>query len=150
MRISEEFPSKYLKADDLRGREVRVTIARVEREKMGDDFKPVVYFNGKDKGVVLNKTNSYTIANAFGDETNDWFGNDIILFSVMTEYGGKTTPAIRVRLPTARDNRDTTPRRAIGGISDNQDQLRRDDSISSGPPPGHPAHDAPLNDDIPF
>lgn len=139
MRISEEFPSKYLKADDLGGREIRVTIARVEREKMGDDFKPVVYFNGKEKGVVLNKTNSFTIANAFGDETNDWFGNDIILFSVMTEYGGKTTPAIRVRLPTARDNRDTAPRRQA-----------QQDPISSGPPPGHPANDAPLNDDIPF
>src|SRR5262249_10797846 len=94
---------------------------------MGDDFKPVVYFNGKEKGVVLNKTNSYTIATAYGDETNDWFGNEVILFSVMTEYGGKHTPAIRVRIPTARDNRtaqhsdeQTTPlRRAVGGISDN-------------------------------
>ena len=105
MRISEEFPSKYLKADDLRGRDHRVTIARVEREKMGDDFKLVVYFNGKEKGVVLNKTNSYAIAAAYGDETNDWFGNDVILFSVMTEYGGKTTPAIRIRIPVARDNR---------------------------------------------
>ncbi len=124
MRISEEFPSKYLKADDLMGREVRVTIARVEREKMGDDFKPVVYFNGKEKGVVLNKTNSFTLANAYGDETTDWFGNDCILFSVMTEYGGKTAPAIRVRIPTARDNpkqRDpisTAPQRMTGGISD--------------------------------
>jgi len=136
MRISEEFPSKYLKADDLRGRETRVTISRVEREKMGDDVKPVVYFNGKEKGVVLNKTNSYTIATAYGDETNDWFGNDVILFSVMTEYGGKTTPAIRVRIPTARDNKPT-PRR----------EEPQDDPISSGPPPGHPAS---LNDDIPF
>lgn len=131
MRMSEEFPSKYLKADDLRGREVRVTISRVEREKMGDDFKPVVYFNGKEKGVVLNKTNAFTIANAYGDETNDWFGNDVILFSVMTEYGGKTTPAIRVRLPTARDN-------------------RKPDPISSGrePPPAEP--DENRGDDIPF
>lgn len=144
MRISEEFPSKYLKADDLRGREVRATISRVDREKLGDEFKPVVYFNGKEKGVVLNKTNSYAIASAYGDETNDWFGNDVILFAVMTEYGGKHTPAIRVRIPTARDNRDAAPRRAIGGVSDNLDQ------ISSGPPPGHPAHDAPPNDDIPF
>ena len=138
VRISEEFPSKYLKADDLRGREVRATIARVDREKMGDDFKPVVYFNGKEKGVVLNKTNSYTIASAYGDETADWFGNDVILFSVMTEYGGKHTPAIRVRIPTARDNRQdsisTAPQRQVGGISDNM-----------APPAGHP-----INDDIPF
>ena len=130
MRMSEEFPSKYLKADDLMGREVRVTIARVEREKMGDDFKPVVYFNDKKKGVVLNKTNAFTIANAYGDESTDWFGNDIILFSVMTEYGGKTTPAIRVRLPVARDNAKPTP--------------RREDPITSGP-----VHAMP-SDEIPF
>lgn len=140
MRISEEFPSKYLKADDLRGREARVTIARVEREKLGDEFKPVVYFNGKEKGVVLNKTNSYAIAAAYGDETTDWFGNDVILFSVMTEYGGKTAPAIRVRIPTARDNKPAQqhredpissgpmdpPRRAVGGVSDNMDRLNDD------------------------
>lgn len=136
MRMSEEFPSKYLKADDLRGREVRVTIARVEREKMGDDVKPVVYFNGKEKGVVLNKTNGFAIANAYGDETNDWFGNDIILFSVMTEYGGKTAPAIRVRIPTARDNRPA-----------------QSDPISSGPQTvqsPQPPTNHPINDDIPF
>lgn len=131
MRVSDEFPSKYLKADDLRGQEARVTIARVEREKLGDDFKLVVYFRGKDKGVVLNKTNAYAISDAYGDETDDWFGNDIILFSVMTEYGGKTAPAIRVRAPTARDNRNVAP--------------RREDPISSGPSGAHP-----VNEDIPF
>lgn len=133
MRISEEYPSKYLKADDLKGREVRVTIANVEREKMGDDFKPVVYFKGKEKGVVLNKTNSYTIASAYGDDTDDWFGNDVILFSVMTEYGGKTTPAIRCRIPTARDNKPAQ---------------RREDPISSGIPQRAPVEK--LDDEIPF
>ena len=135
MRMSEEFPSKYLKADDLMGREVRVTIARVEREKMGDDFKPVVYFNGKEKGVVLNKTNAFTIANAYGDETADWFGNDVILFSVMTEYGGKTAPAIRVRLPVARDNPKPQP--------------RREDPISTAPQRMTAASDG-IDDSIPF
>jgi hypothetical protein len=127
MKISEEFPSKYLKASDLQGREVRVTIATVEREKMGDDTKPVVYFKGKEKGVVLNKTNSNVIADAYGDDTDDWFGQDVILLSVMTDYAGKATPAIRVRIPTARDRApvkredpiSTSPQRMVGGVSDN-------------------------------
>jgi hypothetical protein len=133
MKISEEFPSKYLKAADLQGREVRVTIANVEREKMGDDTKPVVYFKGKEKGVVLNKTNSNMIADAYGDDTEDWFGQDVILLSVMTDYAGKMTPAIRVRIPTARDNKPPAPkadpissgppRRAVGGVSDNMQEL---------------------------
>lgn len=139
MKISQEFPSKYLKADDLDGREVRGTIANVEREKMGDDFKPVVYFKGKEKGVVLNKTNSFTIATAYGDDTEEWFGNDIILFSVMTEYGGKTTPAIRCRIPTARDNK-------------NMPAQRKPDPISSGQdfPGDRPVATADLNDTIDF
>ena len=49
MKMSEEFPSKYLKAADLQGREVRVTMAHVEREKIGDDAKPVLYFKAKPK-----------------------------------------------------------------------------------------------------
>jgi hypothetical protein len=132
MKISEEFPSKYLKAADLQGREVRVTIANVEREKMGDDTKPVVYFKGKEKGVVLNKTNSNAIADAYGDDTDDWFGHDIILLSVMTDYAGKMTPAIRVRVPTARDNKPAA----------------RPDPISSGPQ--RQAGGNPLNDEVPF
>ena len=128
MKISQEYPSKYLKADDLQGREVRVTISHVDREKLGDEFKPVIYFVGKDRGVVANKTNCYTIAAAYGDDTDDWHGHEIILFSVMTEYGGKTTPAIRCRIPTARDNKPV---------------IKRPDPISSGP-----AH--ALNDEIPF
>jgi hypothetical protein len=58
MKISEEFPSQYLKASDLGGRDIRVTMGRVEREKIGTDNKLVLYFKGKDKGLVLNKTNA--------------------------------------------------------------------------------------------
>lgn len=132
--MSEEFPSKYLKAADLQGREVRVTMAHVEREKIGDDAKPVLYFKGKDKGVVLNKTNAGTISDAYGDDTDDWFDQPLILFSVMVDFQGKVAPAIRCRVPTAKDNRQVqredpissgpiSPRRAIGGVSDNMQEL---------------------------
>ena len=131
MKISETFPSKYLKAADLQGREVRVVMQNVESEKVGDDNKPVLYFKGKDRGLCLNKTNSSTIADAYGDDTEDWFDQPLILFSAMVEYAGKMGPAIRVRVPTAKDNKPA----------------RRADPISSGPQdfPG----DTDLNDDIP-
>jgi arabinogalactan endo-1,4-beta-galactosidase len=130
MKMSEEFPSKYLKAADLQGREVRVTMAHVEREKIGEDSKPVLYFKGKDKGVVLNKTNAGTISDAYGDDTDDWYDQPLILFSVMVDFQGKVAPAIRCRVPTAKDNRapkpdpissglDDAPRRQVGGVSDN-------------------------------
>lgn len=129
MKMSEEFPSKYLKAADLQGREVRVTMANVEREKIGDDAKPVLYFKGKDKGVVLNKTNAGTISDAYGDDTEDWYDQPLILFSVMVDFQGKVAPAIRCRVPTAKDNKAAvredpissgpSPQRRVGGVSDN-------------------------------
>lgn len=137
MKISQEFPSKYIKADDLQNREVRVVMQNCEREKIGDDTKPVLYFKGKEKGLVLNKTNAGTISAAYGDDTEDWFDQPLILFSIMTGFQGKIGPAVRCRVPTARDNRQAQP--------------RREDPISSGPQrsDGFPG-DRDLNDDIPF
>ena len=135
MKMNDIYPSKYLKADDLQGREVRVTMQSVELEKIGDDNKPVLYFKGKDKGIVLNKTNASTISVGYGDDTDEWFDQPIILFSVMVDFNGKVGPAIRVRVPTAKDNKAApTPRRA--------------DPISSGPQ-RQPAAEA-LDDEIPF
>lgn len=146
MKISQEFPSQYLKASDLGGREIRVTMGRVEREEIGTDKKLVLYFQGKDKGMVLNKTNANAIGDHYGDDTDDWYEQPLILFAIKTEYQGKPVDGLRCRIPTAKDNRNVAPQRVTGGVSDNL----RQDPISSGPPPGHPAHDAPPNDDVPF
>lgn len=146
MKISEEFPSAYLKSTDLGGREIRVTMGRVEREEIGQDKKLVLYFKGKDKGMVLNKTNANAIGDAYGDDTDDWYDQPLILFSIRTEYQGKPVDGLRCRVPTPKDNREAAPRRITGGVSDNL----RSDPISSGPPAGHPANDAPPNDDVPF
>ncbi len=83
-----------------------MTMGNVEHEKLGDDTKPVLYFKGAKKGLVLNKTNSNTIAGAYGDEPNDWFGQEVILFSAMVEFGGKSAPAIRVKIPYKRPKAD--------------------------------------------
>lgn len=136
MKMNEIYPSKYLKADDLQGREVRVTMSNVELEKIGDDNKPVLYFKGKDKGVVLNKTNAGTISIAYGDDTEDWYDQPIILFSVMVDFQGKVAPAIRCRAPTAKDNKpkredpiSSGPQRKTEGISGSLPQNDLDDSI---------------------
>jgi hypothetical protein len=99
MNINEVFPSKYLKASDLQGRRIEVVMADVKTEKLGDDFKPVLYFKGKDKGLALNKTNARTIIDAYGPETDEWFSQPIVLFEAMIEFQGKRAPAIRVATP---------------------------------------------------
>ena len=58
MDINAAFPGEFLKAADLQGRQAAVVIDRVEMQKVGDDHKPVAYFQGKDRGLVLNKTNA--------------------------------------------------------------------------------------------
>ena len=146
MKISDEFPSKYLKSSDLKGQEHRVTMANVEREEIGSDKKLVLYFKGKEKGMVLNKTNANTIGDFYGDDSDDWYDQPLILFSIKTEFQGKPVDGLRCRIPTARDNRDAAPRRAPGGVSDNL----QSDTISSGPPAGHPASASFTDDDIPF
>lgn len=103
MRISSAFPSNYLKAADLQERNVKVVMDRVEMEDIGGDHKPILYFQGKDKGMVLNKTNANNIAIAYGDDTDGWEGKEIVLFEAMVDFQGKTVPAIRVRAPTAKD-----------------------------------------------
>lgn len=148
MKISEEFPSKYLKAADLQNRDVKVIMANVEKEKLGDDMKLVLYFKGKDKGLVLNKTNSNTIVDAYGDDTDDWYDNELILFSVMTDFQGKIGPAIRCRAPTARDRAPQQKLQPKTG-----DDFPKD-RITSGPQNDYAdqsgANTRKLDDEIPF
>ena len=75
--VAEYFPSTYLKASDLKGASPTVTIERVEYEAVGrqKDMKPIVYFAGKEKGLVLNKTNCNKIVEiAQSPVTEDWPG----------------------------------------------------------------------------
>ena len=102
-KLSELYPSNYLKADDLPDEGLSMTIKTVEVEKMGDDQKPVIYFKEKneteEKGLVLNKTNADAIAQLTGsDDTDDWEGQRITIYPTETAFQGKTVPCIRVKL----------------------------------------------------
>lgn len=103
MNINDAFPSNYLKASDLGDAQPVVTIDRVEIEPVGrdKDMKPVVYFAGKQKGIVLNKTNSKKIAEIAGsNDTDDWHGVQVKLYATEVEFQGETVEAIRIKAPT--------------------------------------------------
>ena len=108
MRISSAFPSDYLKAADLQGRNIRVIIDHVEMRDVGEDHQPVLFFQNKDKGVVLNKTNANNIAIAYGDDTDEWHGKEVILYEAMVDFQGRSMAAIRIRAPAAKDKPRTT------------------------------------------
>lgn len=101
MNVNDAFPSKYLRASDLQNREHTLTISNIVMEEMNGDrgkqSKPVAFFQGAQKGLVLNKTNSLTIAAAYGDEMTAWFGRQIVLFPAMDRMAGEMKPCIRVR-----------------------------------------------------
>ncbi len=103
MKMSSAFPSQYLRASDLEGRQVNVTIDTVNMQEVGQGSEakqlPVVYFVGKDSGLVLNKTNANVLVAAFGDESDAWSGRKITLFSTPVPYQGKMVDGIRFTIP---------------------------------------------------
>ena len=125
--INSAFPSNYLKAADLQGRECKVVISHVTSEDIGSgEHKLVVYFTGKDRGLVLNKTNASTIASVTGqNDTDMWVNAPIILFPTQTDFQGKQVACIRVKLlytPSARPApppQNSPPNTALGQNLDN-------------------------------
>jgi len=100
MDINSAFPSNYLKAADLRGGRVTVAIDSVVIENIGDEDKPIVYFQGKEKGLVLNKTNANMITEiAKSSETEQWPGVRVTLYSCKVDFQGRRVDAIRVDYP---------------------------------------------------
>jgi len=86
----------------LQGHRITVTIDRVEFEEVGNDKKEklVAYFKGKDKGLVVNKTNANMIEEiARTDETDEWPGTKIVLKPARVDFQGKRVDAIRVDYP---------------------------------------------------
>jgi hypothetical protein len=102
-KISEVFPSKYLKASDLQGNEHKVIIAGVVTERFSDDTKPVVSFRGWTKTCPINKVVSLFLADALGDDTEAWVGKAVIILPTTQPFQGKTFPVVRFRMPAARD-----------------------------------------------
>lgn len=144
--INEAFPSDYLRAADLNGRTIKLTIADCVMEEIGRgrdaSRKPVLYFKGAKKGLALNKTNSMTIAGAYGPETDDWVGAEIEVFPTMVDYQGKQVDAIRVKIPVRQVRQPEPPQRP-----------RREDFADAEAPAGNaaPPRKSTLgDDDIPF
>lgn len=108
MNINEAYPSKFLKASDLKGAKVKVTIDHVSMEPMdadGKQVKPVIYFKGKDKGLACNKTNAMIIAAALGPETADWEGCEIYVYPGKTQFNGQMVDCLKVE-PVLREAGD--------------------------------------------
>lgn len=101
MNIDSTFPSNYIKSDELNGDTV-FTISKVVTETLGQgkdaEIKPIIYFQGAEKGLVLNKTNATVISGLYGKETDNWVGKQITLFATEVQFGAEMVLGIRVRM----------------------------------------------------
>jgi hypothetical protein len=111
-KIGDFFPSNYLRASDLNGKEVDVIIDKVTSEEFEEDgkkrSKPVVHFRGnRFKPLVTNKTNALTIAIACGsDDTDAWPGKQVRLYAELVNFKGKVSEAVRVKRTPAPIDQD--------------------------------------------
>ena len=74
-----------LKAKDFIGKNLKVKIERVDTvtypadENKPEQTKAVLYFVGKEKRLVLNGTNTETLCNAYGNDSDGWLGKEVAL-----------------------------------------------------------------------
>lgn len=121
------FPTDYVAAPELQGRDVAVTIKSVSIDEMPlagttkKEKRPIVQFEETPKKLVLNKTNAKTLAKLLGVQTMEWIGRRVTLYPTTTKFGPETVDCIRVRdkLPPAKSKSST-----------------KQDATGDGPPPG--------------
>ena len=124
------YGSKYFSVADLKGQRPRRTIGKVEvaelKEKDGSTKrKRILYLEGEDKPLVLNKTNAVKLAMAFGKESSEWTNARVELYSEMTSLGKEG-----VRLTPLRTVTKAAPAQPIA--------------------PKPPVVDPDLNDEVPY
>ena len=86
--------SKYLKAADLQGKTIKVTISGVNLVEFENDDgskqqKPAIALQGKDKQVVCNPTTVNELMQAYGVDSDSWIGKEIGLSTKHYQSLGK-------------------------------------------------------------
>lgn len=96
--------SQWLKSQDISDvTDTIVTIKNyVQQQEIGQGkdmkYMDVIYFYEVKKGLALNNTNGFALCDLLTDEMDKWVGKSIALYVDKTvRFGGKLTPAIRVR-----------------------------------------------------
>lgn len=79
----ELYPGRFIKASDLKGKNVTLTIAAVDLEELegdkGKQIKGVVGFEKTEKQLALNKTNGICLKEMFGKKVQGWVGKRVTL-----------------------------------------------------------------------
>ena len=92
------YGSKYLSAADLGDRKIKAKLADIRKVQMRQDngasrVKFVLFFDGIDKGVVLNQTNKTVLVDALGRNPASWIGRQSVwrpISSIRRQDGART------------------------------------------------------------
>ena len=98
---SEMYPSRFLKADMLKGRKITMTIKAIFGEDLTDADENskaewIVQFAERPFEWVMNKTGAYCLYRMFGGDPHTWSGHKITLFPQPGTWFGEKGEAIRV------------------------------------------------------
>ncbi len=96
---TELFP--YLEGDMLAGKTQTLTIIDFGFENVaserGEERKCVLSFNETNKVMILNKTNAKVLTSLFGQETDEWKGKRITVYTERVKAFGKYYDALRMK-----------------------------------------------------
>jgi hypothetical protein len=129
-KLNEIYGGNYMKAEDIKDKgDLNVTIASVSIMEMDDGKKKaVLHFKNSEKTLPLNITNANMMEELTGsDDTDDWEGKRICLYTCKVDFQGKRVLAIRVKEASVKSNGRPAP----------------------PPPPPDPVNEL-TDDDIPF
>lgn len=103
-KLNEIYGGNYMKAEDIKDKgDINVTIASTSIME-GDDGKKkvVLHFKNSEKTLPLNITNANMLVELLNsDDTDDWDGQRICLFTTKVDFQGKRVLAIRLKAAAA-------------------------------------------------
>jgi hypothetical protein len=99
MKRNEAYPSKWLKAEDLKGQDTTVRITGMSSTRFDDGgVQRVILLANGVKPLGLCRMNWDTIADMHGDDDDEWIGCEVTLFPTKVQgKDGRRVPAIRIR-----------------------------------------------------
>lgn len=104
MDVALLHPSRFIKSQEFKGKDVTYTISAVKLEEMEKDddtkeMKGIMHFTETNKSLVINRTNSDCFKGMFGRETEKWIGKRVTLYPepFFNNFTKEHTTATRVR-----------------------------------------------------
>ena len=116
------FPSQYLAGEDLKGKDVTVTIANIGRHTLrstkGEEEECwLVAFKGATKKMILKKCHAEVLSHLYGQHAEKWIGKSVTLTTERVRAFGQMWNALRVKdTAAAAEPLDSADEAVVAGM----------------------------------